>query len=191
MYFIFFPHRCTCSLHGTVTCSMWWSPVMAVRGWHRGTATDVCSVWTWTSARRASSVSSHPLLLGGWFNCFYRVFKPLDDPINHPSIQFNTHRSTSVCWSLSQLTYFLYVALGSQRLFAPKGLYILCCCNTTYSETRGWENFLTGGTGDSPHRSKKSWDLWNKCALSHLFVYLKMNKCVPTEWVLCLYWNYS
>ncbi len=32
---------------------------MAVRGWHLGTATDVCSAWIWTSARRASSVSSY------------------------------------------------------------------------------------------------------------------------------------
>lgn len=31
---------------------------MVVRGWHPGTATDVCSAWIWTSARLAFSVSS-------------------------------------------------------------------------------------------------------------------------------------
>lgn len=86
-----FPHRCTCSLHGTVTCLMLWSPVMAVRGWHPGTATDVCSVWTWTSARLASSVSSHPLLFEHWHDSrsWFRL-----NPTNHQFILIPTFSLT-------------------------------------------------------------------------------------------------
>lgn len=40
---------------------MWSSPVMAVKGWHHGIATDASSAWTWTSAKPASLVSSRCL----------------------------------------------------------------------------------------------------------------------------------
>lgn len=59
---VLYIHRCTCSLRAIVTFSMLWYPVTVVRGWHLGTATDVCSVWIWTSARPVSSVSSYTLL---------------------------------------------------------------------------------------------------------------------------------
>lgn len=54
---------------------MLWSPVTAVRGWHLGTATDAFSAWIWTSARRASSVSSYtPPHNPDSHTCWHRVW---------------------------------------------------------------------------------------------------------------------
>lgn len=67
---------------------------MAARGWHPGTATDVCSVWTWTSARLASSVRHHPPLFEleqeHWNNDLYSAVEAVGNPINQ-SNNFHLH----------------------------------------------------------------------------------------------------